>query len=71
MDLHIFQTAQDGSLSTQSLGNEFDVTLSRPISQGLSLGAGYAYFQAKDGMEELGRLEEDAQWFYLMLDAAF
>ncbi len=71
VDLHIFQTAQDGSLSTQSLGNEFDVTLSRPISQGLSLGAGYAYFQAKDGMEELGRLEEDAQWFYLMLDAAF
>lgn len=71
VDLHNFQTAEEGTLSTQSLGNELDITLSRPISRGLTLGAGYAYFQAKEGMEELGRLDENAQWFFLMLNAAF
>lgn len=34
LDLHHFQTAQEGSLSTQSLGNEIDFTLSRTLSAG-------------------------------------
>jgi len=33
--------------------------------------SGYSFVQAKDGMKELGRLSEDAQWFYLMFNAAF
>jgi hypothetical protein len=71
IDLHHFQTAQEGSLSSQSLGNELDLTLTHPISQGLTLVTGYSFFQAKDAMEELGRLSEDAHWMYLMLNAVF
>ena len=71
IDLHHFQTAQEGYLSSQSLGNELDLTLTHPISQGLTLVTGYSFFQAKDAMEELGRLSEDAHWMYLMLNAVF
>jgi len=71
IDLHNFQTAQEGSLSTQSLGNELDLTLTRPLSQGLTLVTGYSFFQAREGMEELGRLSENAHWLYLMLNAVF
>jgi hypothetical protein len=71
VDLHNFQTAQEGSLSTQSLGNEIDVTLNHTLSPGLALVTGYSFFQAKDGMMELGRLDENAHWMYLMLNAFF
>jgi len=33
--------------------------------------SGYSYVQAKDGIKELERLSENAQWVYLMLNAAF
>jgi hypothetical protein len=71
VDLHNFQTAQEGSLSTQSLGNEIDLTLNRTLSPGVALVTGYSFFKADDGMIELGRLSEDAHWFYLMLNAEF
>lgn len=71
VDLHNFRTTQVGSLSTQSLGNEIDLTLTRTLSPGLGLVAGCSYFQAKDGMIELGRLSENTHWMYLMLNAVF
>jgi hypothetical protein len=70
-DLHHFRATKRGSLSTTSLGNELDLTLSRRISQELGLVAGYSFFQARTGMEELGRLAEDGHWLYLMLNALF
>lgn len=71
VDLHNFTTSVQGPLSTRSLGNELDLTLSRPLSPGLTLGAGCSFFQARDGMEELGRLSENGQWLFLMLNAVF
>ena len=71
LDLHRFQTAQEGSLSTRALANELDLTLIHRLSQDLTLVSGYSYVQAKDGMKELGRLSEDAHWLYLMLNAVF
>lgn len=70
-DLHHFRAAKRGSLSTTTLGNELDLTFSRRISQELGLVAGYSFFQARTGMEELGRLNEDGHWAYLMLNAVF
>jgi hypothetical protein len=70
-DLHHFTTAEPGTLSTQSLANELDLTLTHQISPGLSAVAGYSYVQAKDGMRELGRLSENAQWTFFMLNAGF
>ncbi len=71
VDLHRFRTARQGSLSTRTLGDEVDVTLRRPLSPGLGLMAGYSFVRAGTGMKELGRLSEDAHWFYVMLNAAF
>jgi hypothetical protein len=70
-DLHHFRTAQEGSLTTSSLGNEIDLTLTHRVTRELSLTAGYSFFQAQDGIQELGRLTEDAHWLYLMLNAVF
>jgi hypothetical protein len=71
IDLHHFRTAQQGSLTTRALGNEIDLTLTRPLVPGVSLTAGYSFFQAKDGMVELNRLQEDSHWMYVMLNATF
>jgi hypothetical protein len=71
VDLHHFRTVQEGSLSTRSLGNEVDLTLTHRITRELGLTTGYSFFQARNGMEELGRLTEDAHWLYLMLNAVF
>ncbi len=70
-DLHNFRSAQEGDLSTQSLANELDLTLNHRISGGLTMVTGYSYVQAKDGIKELGRLSENAQWLFLMLNAVF
>jgi hypothetical protein len=71
VDLHHFQTAQEGSLSTRTLGNELDLTLTHRLTRELGVTTGYSFFQARAGMEELGRLIEDGHWLFLMLDAAF
>ena len=71
LDLHNFQSAEEGDLSTQSLANEVDFTLTYKLSSSLTLMGGYSYVQAKDGIKELERLSENAQWAYLMLNAAF
>ncbi|MGW8265373.1 MAG: alginate export family protein [Longimicrobiales bacterium] len=71
VDLHHFRTATEGPLSTQALGNELDLTLTRRITRELGLTTGYSFFQAKEGIQELGRLSENGHWLYLMLNAAF
>jgi hypothetical protein len=71
VDLHTFRTAEQGSLSTRSLANELDLTLVRRLSPAFSVMAGYSFVQARKGMKELERLEADAHWAYLMLNARF
>ena len=71
VDFHSFLTAEKGSLSTQSLARELDLTLTRPLSPGLTLVGGYSYVKADAGMEELGRLTENSNWAFLMLNAVF
>jgi hypothetical protein len=71
VDLHNFHSAKEGDLSTQSLANEVDLTLTYQLSSVLTIMSGYSFVQAKDGIKELERLSENAQWVYLMLNAAF
>jgi hypothetical protein len=71
VDLHSFRTAQEGSLSTRALANELDLSLSKPLYGGLGASAGYSFVEARDGIKELGRLDEDAHWVFVMLDASF
>jgi hypothetical protein len=71
VDLHHFRSAEEGGLSSRSLANELDLTLTHRLSTALTVMSGYSYVQADDGIKELGRLSENAQWVYLMLNAAF
>jgi hypothetical protein len=71
VDLHHLRTTEKGSLSTASLANEIDLTLTHRLSSALTIMSGYSFVQAKDGMKELERLSEDAHWFHLMFNAAF
>jgi len=71
VEVHHFRTTRQGTLTTPSLGNELDLTLSHRITRELGLTAGYSFFQARNGMKELGRLPEDGHWLYLMLNAVF
>ena len=71
VDLHNFQSAKEGDLSTRSLANELDLTLTYQLSSPLTVISGYSYVQANDGIRELERLSENAQWVYVMLNAAF
>jgi hypothetical protein len=71
IDLHNFRAAEKGFLTTRTLANELDLTLSHSLTNVLTLMTGYSFVQARDGIKELERLSEDAQWLYLMLDAQF
>lgn len=71
VDLHVFRTAQPGELSSRSLLDELDLTLTHRLSERLRLVGGYSFVQVRDGIQELGRLNRNAHWAYLMLDGRF
>jgi hypothetical protein len=71
VDLHSFRTAQEGSLSTRALANELDLSISKRLFGSLTASAGYSFVQARDGIKELERLDENAHWIFVMLDASF
>lgn len=70
-DLHAFSTAQEGGLSTRSLARELDLILTHAVGSGLTAVVGFSWVQARDGIRELERLEENANWSFLMLNAVF
>ncbi len=71
VDLHNFRTAEQGDLSTRSLAQEVDLTLTHRLSTALTVTGGYSFVQASDGIKELERLSENAHWVYLMLNTVF
>ena len=71
IDLHEFLFAKQGTMVSRRIGEEIDVTVSHRYSPNLSVQAGYSYIFQGDGFRDLGRLSEDMQWAYLMLNAAF
>jgi hypothetical protein len=70
-DLHNLQSGKEGDISTRSLANELDLTLSHQLSGALTVMSGYSYVQAKDGIKELERLSRNAHRLYLILNAGF
>jgi hypothetical protein len=71
LDLHAFSTAEVGDLTTRSLARELDIILTHRMPTGITVACGFSYVRAQDGIQELGRLEEDATWTFLMLNAVF
>ncbi|HZD05971.1 MAG TPA: hypothetical protein VE173_13755, partial [Longimicrobiales bacterium] len=70
-DLHHFRVTEDRGLSTARLGEELDLTGRWRYADGLSFTGGMSWVLRGDGFEELGRLDEDMVWAYVMLNAEF
>lgn len=70
-DFHSFSAAEQGSLSTAHFANEIDLSVSHRYTDHLSMTAGFSYVMQDDALAEIGRLNEDMTWFYVMLDAIF
>ena len=71
VDAHSFAAAKRGTLSTAHFGDELDLTVAYACSESLSLmGGGSRVFQDR-AMAEIGRLERDMTWAFVMLKAIF
>jgi hypothetical protein len=71
LDLHSFHMADKGSLASGHFGEEVDLVGSWKYNKYLNLSAGFSYVFQNDGWAEIGRLDEDMTWVYVMLDAKF
>lgn len=71
IDLHSFHAAEQGTLTGTHFGEELDVTLRRQYSAHLSATVGFSYVIQDDLLAEIGRLDQDLTWFYVMLNATF
>jgi hypothetical protein len=71
LDVHTFNMADKGPLTSGHFGEEIDVGAGWKYNKYLTLSAGFAYVFQNDGWAEIGRLTKDLGWVYLMLDAKF
>ena len=71
LNLHSFRAAKQGSLSTNRFGEEIDLVGSWRYNEHLAFTGGAAYVIHGDALAELGRLDQDMTWLYLMVDASF
>lgn len=71
LDVHAFRAAESQGLSTASLGQELDLTVSWQHTPGFTITGGLSQVIADDGLVEIGRLAEDLTFGYLMLDLVF
>jgi hypothetical protein len=70
-DLHAFAFAKQAPGDVRRIGEEIDLTVSHRYSPNLLVQAGYSYVVQGPGFADLGRLDENMQWLYLMLNATF
>ncbi|MFQ5680178.1 MAG: alginate export family protein [Gemmatimonadota bacterium] len=71
LDIHSFRVARSAGLGTGHLGEEADLTLAYRYSQEVRLVTGISHILAGRGFAEIGRLEEDSTWLYVMTDVSF
>ena len=71
LDFHSFRAARRGSLSTRRFGEEIDLAGRWSYNEHLTVSGGGAYVVQGDALAELGRLDRDMTWLYLMVDATF
>jgi hypothetical protein len=71
IDFHEFLFAKQGTMTSRRIGEEIDFTVSHRYSANLTVQAGYSFIVQGEGFRDLGRLSENGQWGYLMLNASF
>lgn len=69
--VHSFRAAAGSGLTDSHFGEEIDVTVTHPYSSNLTASLGFSYVFQADGLAEIGRLDEDMTWLYVMLNATF
>jgi hypothetical protein len=71
LDLHSFHMADKGPLESGHFGEEIDAHVSWAYNRYLNLSGGVSYLFQNDAWAEIGRLDKDLTWVYVMLDAKF
>ena len=71
LDAHSFRVAEGSGLSGSHLGEEFDLTLNHRYLDHLGATLGLSYIVQDEPFSQIGRLDENLMWFYLMLNATF
>lgn len=70
-DVHSFAAARRGTLSTPHYADEVDLTVARRYLPNLSAMAGLARVLQDRGMAEIGRLDRNMTWAFIMVDVVF
>ncbi len=71
LNLHSFRATNQGTLSTKRFGEEIDLVGWWRYNEHLAFSGGASYVIQGDALAELGRLDRDMTWLYLMVDATF
>ena len=71
VDVHTFSLAQDTGVTTAHLGEEVDVTLGYDYRGAAKFTCGMSYVVAADGFADIGRLNDNALFMYVMTDVRF
>jgi hypothetical protein len=71
IDGHVFLLAKKGAASSKRLGQEVDATLSYKYSGQVTFVGGFSYVIAKKALADIGRLNDDMKFSYLMMNVAF
>ena len=71
LDAHHFRTAKQGSLTSPRFGEEVDVEARYSHNSNFTLTGGLAYVIQGPAFEELGRLDKNMFWAYVMIDVSF
>ncbi len=70
-DLHRLSVVEDRALPTSTLGDELDLTLTHPISRGLTATGGYSWVRAGDALGPVRGINQNVSFGYLMLNLHF
>lgn len=71
LDVHSFRAAEGSALTASRFGEEVDIGLTHRYSEHLSASFGVSRVFQADGLAEIGRLNEDMTWLYVMMNASF
>jgi hypothetical protein len=71
LDVHTFRVARRGTLVDAHLGDEVDLTVRHRLRAALGVTAGLSHVAQDDALAEIGRLDDDLLFGYLMLNVVF
>ncbi len=71
IDGHAFFLTKQGGASGKHLGEEVDVTLTYKYSGQVTFVGGGSYVLAKQALSDIGRLNDDMKWAYVMVNVGF